>query len=188
MKVPSMELTPQPIKYNLKNVPATQRIEQKPANMQIEQPAAILEINTTKGEFQIDAEQFWGELGFKKPGVLMEEYANKGKEEILSGIARRVQEGRQLMLNAGKGQGAKTIQSIAKQNTGAEKPVPSNIKFIPSYQSIKVQFTPGEVNIDVQRNQPKINVEIQKPVHEYTPGDVQMEILQYPSLKIDWTV
>lgn len=188
MRIPRMEITHQQIQLDMKTIPAEQRIEQRPANLQIEQPAAILEISTTKPTLDINLDQFWADLGFKKTSVLVEEYSNRGREELLSGIARRAQEGRKLMLGAGKGQGAQTIQSIAKENYGPERPGPINIKFIPSYQSVKIQYDPGKVDIQVQTQKPRINVEIQKPVHEYTKGKTQIDILQYPSLKIDWTI
>ncbi|MGA4516656.1 DUF6470 family protein [Solibacillus silvestris] len=188
MRIPRMEITQQRIQLDIKTIPAEQRIEQHPADLQIEQPAAILEISTTKPTLDINLDQFWADLGFKKTGVLVEEYANRGLEEVMNGIARRAQEGRKLMLSAGKGQGAQTIQSIAKENYGPKRPGPINIKFIPSYQSVKIQYDPGNVDIQVQTQKPKINVAIQKPVHEYTKGKTQIDVLQYPSLKIDWTI
>ncbi len=188
MRIPRMEITHQQIQLDMKTIPAEQRIEQRPANLQIEQPAAILEINTTKPTLDINLDQFWADLGFKKTSVLIEEYSNRGREELLSGIARRAQEGRKLMLGAGKGQGAQTIQSIAKENYGPERPGPINIKFIPSYQSVKIQYDPGNVDIQVQTQKPKVDVAIQKPIHEYTKGKTQIDVLQYPSLTIDWNI
>ena len=113
---------------------------------------------------------------------------DQGRQELLNGIARRAQEGRKLMLSAGKGQGAQPIQSIAKENNGPKRPGPYNIKFIPSYQSVKIQYDPGSVDIQAQTQKPKIDVAIQKPIHEYTKGKTQIDVLQYPSLKFDWTI
>ena len=188
MRVPRMEIMHQDIQIDIKKIPAEQRIEQRPVDLQIEQPAAILEISTTKPTLDINLDQFWADIGFKKTSVLIEEYADRGREELLSGIARRAQEGRKLMLSAGKGQGAQPIQSIAKENNGPERPGPINIKFIPSYQSVKIQYDPGSVDIQVQSQKPKIDVAIQKPIHEYTKGKTQIDVLQYPSVKIDWTI
>lgn len=188
MQVPRIEITRQQIQLDMKTIPAEQRIEQRLADLKIEQPAATLEISTTKPTLDINLDQFWADLGFKKTSVLIEEYASRGHEELLSGIARRAQEGRKLMLSAGKGQGAQTIQSIAKENYGPKRPGPINIKFIPSYQSVKIQYDSGNLEIQVQPQKPKIDVAVQKPIHEYTKGKTQIEVLQYPSLNIDWTI
>lgn len=188
MRIPRMEITHQQIQLDMKIIPAKQRIEQRPADLQIEQPAAILEISTTKPTLDINLDQFWADLGFKKTSVLIEEAASRGHEEVMNGIARRAQEGRRLMLSAGKGQGAQPIQSIAKEKHGPKRPGPINIKFIPSYQSVKLRYDPGSVDIQVQPQKPKIDVAIQKPVHEYTKGKTQFDVLQYPSIKIDWTI
>lgn len=183
-----MEMTRQDIQLHMKTIPAEQRIEQKPADLQIEQPAAVLEIKTTRPTLNMDRSKFLGDLGFKEMGVVIAEYADKGRQDLLSGIARRAQEGRKLMLSAGKGQGAQPIQSIAKENYGPKRPGPYNIKFIPSYQSIKIQYKPSSVDIQVQPQKPKIDVMIQKPIHEYTKGKTQIDVLQYPSITINWTI
>lgn len=183
-----MEMTRQDIQLDIKTIPAEQRIEQKPADLQIEQPAAILELKTTRPTLNIDRSQFWEDLGFKKMGTVIAEFADQGRQDLLSGIARRAGEGRKLMISAGKGQGAQPIQSIAKENYGPKRPGPYNIKFIPSFQSVKMQYDPGNVDIKVQEQKPKIDVTIQKPIHEYTKGKAQIDVLHYPSVTIDWTI
>ena len=62
------------------------------------------------------------------------------------------------------------------------------IKFIPSYGAVKLNYVPSNVEINVQPNEPQIDVSIRKPVHDYTPGKVSVELLQKPSIEIDWKV
>ena len=102
----------------------------------------------------------------------------------LEGAARRAREGRQLMENSGKDQGSSIIQNIAKQNLGPKR-VPFNVKFVPSVDSVKIEYTPGKTDIQFTPQKPKIDAKVNKPIHEYTPGKVTGNVLQYPDVKID---
>ncbi len=61
-----------------------------------------------------------------------------------------------------------------------------NIKFIPSYGSAKVSFEPGKVDIRVEPQKVINNSVANKPIHTYTPGKVNVELLQQPSIQIDF--
>lgn len=161
-----------------------QIIRQPRATQHIEQPAAILDIHTTRGQLLIDSSQARRDIGLIGPLESIENYAKKGKKAALDGIARRAREGRQMMENAGKGLGRKIIQNIAKQNHGP-KPVKLNIKFVPSVGSVKIDYIPGKTEINITPQKPKIDVQVNKPIHEYTPGKVTGEVLQYPRVEID---
>lgn len=164
---------------------AVQRIQQPQATQTIEQPAAILEINTTNPQMQVDMSQFWRDVGLKPTKELISENAQKARQEMMQGISRRAGEGRQMMLGAGKGQGAGTIKSIAIQNHGPSRPGPLGIKFIPSYDSIKVDITPGTTDVNITQQKPKIDVQVNKPIHDYTPGNVSGTMLVRPDISID---
>ena len=90
-----------------------------------------------------------------------------------------------MMLGAGKDQGAQTIKSIAMQNHGPKRPGPYNIKFIPSYNSIKVNIIPGTTDVNITRNAPEIDVQVNKPIHDYTPGDVTGTMIVRRNSEID---
>ena len=188
MKIPKLKISSQDIQLKMNTRHAQQTIEQKSAQLSIEQPAATLEIRTSQGEVTFDSGQFWEDLGFKETGTIIKEFSEKGRQDLLSGIARRVQEGRKLMTTAGKGQGVTPIQSIAKENYGPKRAGPINISFIPSYNSIKTQYNPSEVTIDSKENKPKIEVETKKPIVEYIPGQIQIEVEKYQSITIDWSI
>ena len=63
-----------------------------------------------------------------------------------------------------------------------------NIKFIPQADSVKIDYKPSKVDIQVEPQQVINNTKVNKPIHDYTPGKVEVEIIQYPSVKIDWYV
>lgn len=185
MRIPQLQIQTTDIQmdWNIQN--PVQRIQQPQADIKIDQPAAILEINTTNPRMDVNMDQFWRDVGLKKTGELIAEYAQMGRQEMLKGISRRVGEGRQMMMGAGKGQGAGTIKSIAMQNHGPKRPGPYNVKFIPSYNAIKVNITPGTTDINIQRREPNIDVQVNKPIHDYTPGKVSGTMLVRPDVEID---
>ena len=185
MRIPQIQIRTTDIKMDLNIIDPVQRIRQPKADLSISQPAATLEMRTTNAKIDMDLSQFWKDLGLKPTGDLIAEYAQKGRQEMLKGISRRVSEGRQMMLGAGKDQGAQTIKSIAMQNHGPKRPGPYNIKFIPSYNAIKIDITPGTLDINITRSKPKIDVQVNKPIHDYTPGDVTGTMLVRPNVEID---
>ena len=83
--------------------------------------------------------------------------------------------------------GGNPIESQAQQS-GRQPYSSLGIKFVPSYGSVKLSFEPGKVDIQAQPQKVINNTKINKPIHQYTPGKVTSEMLQYPSLKIDWLV
>lgn len=185
MRIPQIQIHTTDIQMNWNIQDPVQRIQQPKATQIIEQPAAIVEINTTRAHIDVNMDQFWRDVGLKKTGELIAEYAQIGRQEMLKGISRRVSEGRQMMLGAGKDQGANTIKSIAMQNHAPEREGPYNVRFIPSYNAIKVNITPGTTDVNIQRQAPKIDVQVNKPIHDYTPGKVSGKMLVRPNVEID---
>ncbi|MFJ6210777.1 DUF6470 family protein [Lysinibacillus sp. NPDC092081] len=184
MRLPQIQIQTTDAKIELEISKPQQHIEQPRATQSIEQPAAILEIHTTKGVLQIDSSQARRDIGMIGPLESSANYAEEGKQGSLEGIARRASEGRQLMENAGKGQGRATIQNIAKQNHGPHR-VPFNIKFVPSVGSVKIDYTPGTTDINIERRDPIIDAKVNKPIIDYTPGNVTSTMVQRPDVNID---
>ncbi len=187
MKFPQIQITTTDVKMDWNIGKPQQHIEQPQADLNISQPAATLNINTTNAKIDINMDQMWRDLGLKPTGELISDYAQKGRQGALQGIAKRVQEGNQLMKSAGLGQEGATIAQIAKQNHGLKRAGPYNIKFIPSIGSVKVNITPGTTDINIQRNAPTIDVQVNKPIHQYTPGKVTGTMIQRPNIHIDVT-
>lgn len=184
MRLPQIQIWTTDAKVDLNIQKPQQYIKQPNATQTIEQPAAILEINTTRGLLRIDSSQARRDLGLIGPLESIGNFAQEGKQEALQGMARRAKEGRHIMENSGKDQGRATIQNIAKQNHGPQR-VQSNIKFVPSIGSVKIDYTPGTTDINITRQKPKIDVQVNKPIHEYTPGKVTGTMVQRPSVQTD---
>lgn len=185
MRIPQIQIQTTDALIGLDIQKPVQKIEQSPADMQIRQPAAELSMQTTKSQLQIDQTQVRADLGFYSLPDFSRNAAQKGEQDILEGIARRAREGRQLG-DIRKGQNA--IADIAATKNERMQPKSLGIRFIPSFGAVKLDYIPGDVEIDVQTKKPEIDVTIQKPVHNYTPGKVNVELLQKPSIEIDWKV
>lgn len=183
LRLPQIQITTTDAKMDLNIEKPQQVIRQPKADLQIEQPAAILEMKTTRGILKIDSSQARRDLGLIGAFESVKNYAEEGRLKNLEGIARRVREGRQVMLGSGKGQGP-TYPEIARQTHGPHR-VPFNIKFIPSLGSVKIDYTPGTLDVNIQRQNPIINVQVNKPIHEYTPGKVDAIVTQWPDINID---
>ena len=184
MKLPQIQIRTTDIKMDYEITKPVQRIQQPKATQTIEQPAAILEINTTRGQLKIDSSQARRDIGMIGPLESNANYAEEGRQKLLEGISRRVNEGEQMKNNAGKGQGRATIQNIAKQNHGPHRPGPYNIKFVPSIGSVKINYTPGTTDVNITKQDPKIDVQVNKPVHDYTPGDVTGTMVVRPDIDV----
>jgi Family of unknown function (DUF6470) len=161
---------------------AYQTIEQPKAEMSIRQPKADLTIETTDEKLTIDQTKAWEDMDLKHIFRRIEEYAQNGYQDWLTGLARMSQEGDDLMKIES---GGNPIPEHAKINS--ENPMYDfNIGFVPSHFSVKTNYQPGNLKIDWRTNKPEIDVKVNKPQIEYTPGKVQGEMNQWPSLNIDF--
>lgn len=185
MRIPQIQIQTTNAQIGLTIPEPQQQIKQQPADLQIRQPAAELKIETTEGQLQIDQTQLRADLGMYSLPELARNAAQKGQQMILQGIARRAREGEQLgdITN-----GNNAIASIAKSKNENMQQKQLGIKFIPSFGAVKLNYIPADVEIHVQMNKPKIDATIHKAVHHYTPGKVSVDLLQKPSIEIDWKV
>ena len=184
MRIPQIQIQTTKAELGLTIQQPQQQIKQKQADVQIEQPAAILSIHTTQGELHIDSSQARRDLGIVNFVEFARNDAQEGKQAVMAGIARRAREGEMLMSIE---KGGNAIHSIIDSRTlPTQKKL--GIKFIPSGDSVKTTYFPAIVDIQVQKNDPKIDVQINKPDHNYTPGNVKIDLLENPSVQIDWEV
>lgn len=159
-----------------------QDIRQRPAELSIEQPKADIQIRRIPSMLSIDQTQAWEDMDLKHISRRIEEAAQLGKQSVMEGIARRAQQGEELMKIEN---GGNTLPHQAKMN--GEKPEKQfNIGWIPSHFSVKIDYEPSIVEIDVTPQKPIMDVQVQKPEHDYTPGSVDVNMAQYPSLQIDF--
>jgi len=183
MEMPQLRLSQTYAKIGMNIEKPKQSIQQPPATMEIRQEPANLEIVRTAPNLRIDQTQAWNEMNLKDPFTLTRDEAREAYQQWLEGIARRAAEGERLAAIENKGN---PIAEIAQQS-GSPGPANINIAFIPGYGSVKVDFIPGELHMNWKQGGAFINTEMNRPIHEYTPGKVEVYLKQKQSLTIDFT-
>lgn len=159
-----------------------QEIQQPQADLSIEQPAAEMTIDRRPSKLTIDQTRAREDVDLKSIRRRIEEAADRGKQDLLDGIARVSSQGDQLMRVE---DGGNAIPDIAEAN-GLPPFYEFNIGFIPSAGSVEIGYDPGDVNIQWQTHKPNIQVNINKPIHHYTPGTTTVSMKQYPNVKVDF--
>ncbi|WP_409290522.1 DUF6470 family protein [Peribacillus sp. SCS-37] len=183
MNIPQIRLQSIHGQLEMKTIQPQQRIEQPAADLSIEQPKAEINIETTPGKLTIDQTRAREDVDLKSIFKRTEEFAQQGYGDWLSGLARVAADGDELMQIEN---GFKAIANQAKRNS--ENPIYDfNIGWIPSHGSVKINYEPAEVKVDAVPQKPRITAEAVKPIHEYTPGQTEISIKQYPSLSIEFT-
>lgn len=180
MNIPQIKLESKPALLGLKTVDARTEIQQPKADLSIQQPKATLTMETKPSKLTIDQTEAWADMDLKHISRRIKEFAEKGKEDWLAGLARRNEQGDELMKIENNGN---PIPGQAKQNS--QKPKKEfGLGFIPSAGSVKISYEPSSVSIDVEQNKPIIDVKVNKPIIDYTPGNVEIDLIQRNDLKI----
>lgn len=182
MNIPKLQVQTTKAQIGLHTQKPVQQIEQPKANLDLQQPKAIQTIETTKPQLSIDTEQARADLDLMSASRRTAEVAQYAAQTAIEGLGRRAEEGKQLMQIEN---GGNPIASQAKQS-GRQPYSSLSIKFIPSHGSVKVNFQPGSVDIKVEPQQVINNTTTNKPIHNYTPGKVTVEMQQHASIQIDW--
>jgi hypothetical protein len=157
-------------------------VEQPKADLSIQQLPAEMDINRTPSNLTIDQIKAREDMDLKNISKRIEEFAQQGYQDWLSGLARVSQDGDELMMIENSGY---PIADQAKRNS--ESPMLDfNIGWIPSAGGVKIGYDPGKVDINWKVNKPVIESRINKPIVDYSPGKVEVSLKEYPSLKIDF--
>jgi len=184
MNIPKLQIQSTNAQIGLTTQRAVQEIEQPSANIDLQQPKAEMSMETTKSQLSIDAYEARESMDYKTSISRTREIAQQSMQDAQEGTARRAQEGDELMRIEN---GGNPLADQAKRRF--RQPYSSiNIKFIPKAGSVKINFEPGNVDIKIEPQKVINNSTINKPIHNYTPGKVKVDLLQEPSLKIDWIV
>lgn len=180
MKVPSIQMESRFGRINIEQTPAKIDIRQTNATQTIEQPKAEMNIKNSKGNMQIDQSQAWEERNLMSTIQLNKRHAQEGLSAIKEGVARRAEQGTQLIKIE---TGTNGIAEQAVKN-GHRQFKQLGIKYVPSPFSVKINYKPGDLNIDIQPRKPIIDVQINKSELSFRRGNVHISMSQYPALQI----
>ncbi|MCI1592500.1 DUF6470 family protein [Heyndrickxia oleronia] len=183
MNFPQIRLQSQMAQIEMTTNPAKQSIEQPGPDLDLQQPPAELHIDRTPSVLSIDQSEARADVDLKSIRRRVEEFAQNGYQEWLNGIARRAQEGNELMRIEN---GGNPIASIGKQNGKLLPTYEFNIGYVPKAGSVKIDFQPTKLDIQWDIKKPINNTKARKPIIDYQPGTVDIRIKQYQDLQIDF--
>lgn len=180
MNLPQLRMESQFARIGIEHTESVQEIEQPPAQLSIEQPPADLDIEQIPGKLTIDQTKAWEDMDLKSAFKRSEEFAQLGYEGWLEGMGRISAQGDELMRIENDGD---PIVSQAIENS--EQPEHEfNVGWIPSPFSVDIRYEPGEVRIRAEARKPMIEATQNRPIHRYTPGDVNIYLAQPNTLSI----
>jgi hypothetical protein len=182
MNLPQIRLQSTPVQIEMNTTPAQQIIEQPGPDLDIQQPPPQLHIDRSPSKLTIDQSQAWADMDLKPISARVKEFAQNGYQDLLKGVARRAEEGDELMKIEN---GGNPIATISKSN-GERPTYDINIGFIPSAGSVKEHFEPAKLDIQWDIKKPINNTKPRKPIIDYKPGNVNVSLKQYPNVKIDF--
>ena len=182
MQLPQIQMTTQQGKIEMTTQQPVQSIEQPQAELDLQQPPAEITIERTPSQLTIDQTKAREDMDLKNISKRIEEFAEQGFQDWMSGLERVAADGDELMMIEN---GGDPIPEQAKRN-GEGPELEFNIGWIPSAGSVSIQFIPGKVNIDVKTNPIINNTRPLKPVHDYQPGKINITMKQYPSVTVDF--
>lgn len=181
MKLDQIQIRTQDAKIQINKAQPNQYIKQNPAKQTIRQPAATLEMSSTDAKLLVDSSQAYRDLGLLSAKESIEQAAQKGKQAVMSGIARTVKEGN-MMMDLANADGVKVLANIAKsRDTFVQQKL--GIEWKPSVGSVNITYQAGNLNINSQQRKPQIDVQLGDVIHNYTPGKVTTSMLQHASVE-----
>nr|WP_042350839.1 DUF6470 family protein [Bacillus massiliigorillae] len=182
MKLPQIRMQSQQALISLQTRNAIMEQQQPAAQLDIQQPPAEMTIDRTPSKLTIDQSAAREAIDLKSIAKRIEEFAENGRQDWLQGIARRTQEGEELLKIEN---GGNPIANQAKQvSERSEKQF--NIGFVPPLFSVKLHYEPTKLDINWNVNKVINNTKINKPTLDYTPGEVEVGLRQKESLQIDY--
>lgn len=182
MKIPQIRIESQSALIAINQTDPVQEIEQPMAKVSIEQPAATVKIETTPGKLTIDQTKAWEDMDLKSIFKRTKEFANQGFKDCMEGIARRTQQGNELMRIENKGN---PISNQANENS--QPPMKQfSIGWIPSHFSVDIDYIPAQVKITSKSNKPIIKIDAEQPIITYQRGEISINLKQKNELNIDF--
>lgn len=166
-------------RIGIDTIPAQISIKSPEADLKIKQTPAKMEINQKLPQVHIDQYQCFYESGLKNIFDLVHDEAVRSREIGLEAIGKIVDDGDRL---AAIENHQNVIQLLAVK-TGTED-ANFNVDLMPKSRP-KIWFD-GYININWNHGVTDINVTTHKPEISATPGNINIYMREYPSIKIDY--
>ncbi|GIM45503.1 hypothetical protein DNHGIG_10520 [Collibacillus ludicampi] len=158
---------------------ARMNVQQKTADLEIRQQPATLDIQTERGKLSIDQSAPFAEEGLATSGQLARQFAQDGQQAVLDYIKKKAEEGDRL---AREIQNGNVIADLAVENS--RPPTHDfNVGLIPR-SPVHFSYQPAVVRTSVFLHRPEVQVQAHAVHAQVIPGNVQIQMAQYPSITI----
>ncbi|GGE36203.1 hypothetical protein GCM10011391_13750 [Pullulanibacillus camelliae] len=177
MQIPSLTIHSTMGQIHVQSTPPEVEIQQHPADQTIEQPKAEMSTSRTPSKLTIDQKEAWNNLNLKSAFVRISEAAENGRQAVLEGIARRAEEGDDLLHIE---RGGNPIKDHAVQN--AKPDYTYDTGHTPPFLAVKESYTPSQLSVNWQTKDPVVDVQSHAPTFQPVHGHVDISMAQYPSV------
>lgn len=178
-----LKITNVSIAYELKINNASLEYKHGTADLEISRDAGKMTIRTSPIRLQLDSFQARDSISPASVGSSIKRYAQAGKQMAYQATATMGQEGR-ILLKAKLGEDA--LGQIIQNRVNQSLKVPDiGIEFLPSVP-IDINWTKPDMTIDYQMDRLKFDWHILKGDFEFIPGNIEMQITQYPDVVIEY--
>lgn len=174
---------------NITTIPIEYELNIHHPKLQYTHPLPEMEINRTEGGLSIETRPIKAKIDTYDarnsvcPTTMesVRQYAEKGKTAASEATAAYAKEGA-LLLDA---KVSNPLDQIISQR--AQMPTGEfGLKFIPT-TGPNIQWSEPDINIQYEMDRLTFDLKVAKGDFEFTPGDVELVILQMPEVKIEYT-
>jgi len=175
-----LKITTTPMKYELEvESPKLEYHQDFTPSGDITTSSSELKIQSQNADIKIDTYEARKSLGLVNLEDSVKQYSEKGKEHLTKLIQQYVQTGEAL----GEIQNGTDIGDIIRQRT-IEQPILYTTT-LPS-AGADISCEPAEINISYEPGDVSLNWQIKDNSFVFQPGSVQMKIVEYPSVDIEY--
>ena len=181
MMTQMLRITTRPLQYELQIERARLEISQNHIPKgQTQIKPAVLDVRTKIGRFEMDTYEARKSLGHANSMDRAKQAADKGMESIKKTTRVYVDIGN-AMSRIDEGV---TIADIFAQKFMGDQPT-MYMAFLPS-TGAQISWVPHEITSDFEPAETSFEWEIMRNVMNYVPGSIRMNILEWPSIEVEY--
>lgn len=171
-----------PIEYKM-------QIEHARLEMQDVAKAPSADVNTQNPQLKMrhtdikmrqDSSAMFDSIGLKSPSSFMRSVAQKANADAQQNIAQIVTDGNIMA------QKDATINDVVANHLFADSENPQTVTTYLPTTGPAISWQPNSLSVDYQPGTVTFDWNVLQGTMKYIPGDVKMEILQYPSVEIEY--
>lgn len=176
-----LRITSTPIKLSMTSQRARLESRMPDPEVGIIQNPGQLNMKSENIKVNIDTSRSRDSMGFRTAKGLMREAAQAGLKAVADATAQYSRVGNQMM----QIQDGVTVADIMKNQMMAQTNITTGIAFIPSVGP-DISWEPADLAIDYTPAQVEFNPQVTEPPAEYVPGELSVNVEQYPKVEIEY--